>query len=126
MTPIYRGKELNGAKWIEGYLLFDDGYCIRQVGDYMQYEINPTTLAIHFPDMKDSERNKIFASLSEDGRGGDIVECKDSLKKYFKGGTKAICKYKNTSFEATRIHNFAENWGLCWVRHNGILKGIKE
>ena len=37
-------------------------------------EIDPTTLAIHFPDMLDSQGNKIFASLSEDGKGGDIIK----------------------------------------------------
>lgn len=34
-------------------------------------EIDPTTLSIHFPDMIDSQGNKIFASLSENGKGGD-------------------------------------------------------
>ena len=38
------------------------------------YEIDPTTLSIHFPDMLDSQGNKIFASLSEDGKGGDILQ----------------------------------------------------
>ena len=37
------------------------------------YEIDPTTLSIHFPDMLDSQGNKIFASLQKDGRGGDIL-----------------------------------------------------
>ena len=37
-------------------------------------EIDPTTLAIHFLDMQDSQGNKIFASLSKDGKGGDIIE----------------------------------------------------
>lgn len=36
--------------------------------------IDPTTLSIHFPDMLDSQGNKIFASLQKDGKGGDIVE----------------------------------------------------
>ncbi|WP_428739454.1 hypothetical protein [Sulfurimonas sp.] len=45
-------------------------------------EIDPTTLAIHFPDMKDSENNPIFASLSEDGKGGDIVGIIDTDFKY--------------------------------------------
>lgn len=36
--------------------------------------IDPTTLSIHFPDMLDSQGNKIFASLSEDGKGGDILD----------------------------------------------------
>ena len=39
--------------------------------DYI-LQIDPSTLAIHFPDMIDSEGTKIFASLSEDGKGGDI------------------------------------------------------
>ena len=39
--------------------------------------IDETTLAINFPDMLDSESTKIFASLSEDGRGGDIIQAKD-------------------------------------------------
>ena len=38
------------------------------------YEIQQSTLAIHFNDMLDSQGNKIFASLREDGRGGDIFE----------------------------------------------------
>lgn len=37
-------------------------------------EIDPITLAIHFPDMLDSQGNKIFASLSKDGKGGDIMQ----------------------------------------------------
>ena len=37
------------------------------------YEIDPTTLSIHFPNMLDSQGNKIFASLSENGKGGDIL-----------------------------------------------------
>ena len=37
-------------------------------------EIDPSTLAIHFHDMLDSQGNKIFASLSEDGKGGDIFK----------------------------------------------------
>ena len=39
------------------------------------YEIDPTTLSIHFPDMLDSQDNKIFASLQKDGKGGDIINC---------------------------------------------------
>ena len=39
--------------------------------------IDQSTLAIHFPDMLDSQGNKIFVSLSENGKGGDICEYKD-------------------------------------------------
>ncbi len=51
-----------------------------------------STLAIHFPDMIDSEGNKIFASLSEDGKGGDIVEVKSALDRYY---DKVTMKYPN-------------------------------
>lgn len=37
----------------------------------LKYPYFKTTLAVHFPDMIDSQGNKIFASLSEDGKGGD-------------------------------------------------------
>lgn len=47
--------------------------------------VDPTTLAIHFPDMLDSEGNKIFASLQEDGKGGDITLSKDNLGNIRKG-----------------------------------------
>lgn len=52
-------------------------------------EIDPTTLAIHFPDMLDSNGNKIFASLQEDGKGGDIMQDDE----YF-----GIAKYKDCQF----------------------------
>ena len=49
------------------------------------HEIDPSTLSIHFPDMLDSQGNKMFASLSDDGKGGDILEYKDGLRgKYIK------------------------------------------
>jgi len=37
-------------------------------------EVDKETLAIHFPNMLDSDGRKIFASISEDGKGGDIVK----------------------------------------------------
>jgi len=41
---------------------------------YNNHEIEYDTRAIHFEDMIDSEGTEIFASLSEDGKGGDIVD----------------------------------------------------
>ncbi len=66
------GKDLgfHDDNWEHGYI-GEDEYIIRENGEVS--EIDPTTLSIHFPDMKDSEDNPIFASLSEDGRGGDIL-----------------------------------------------------
>ena len=35
--------------------------------------IDISTLSIHFPNMLDSQGNKVFTSLSEDGKGGDKI-----------------------------------------------------
>lgn len=71
--PIFRAEEINSDRQVIGYLKDKDtimeiiGICIRPVS------IKPTTLAIHFPDMLDSQKNKIFASLTASGKGGDIL-----------------------------------------------------
>ena len=80
MIPIFRGKKIDSEEWVEGYykkfyyLGSGEGKdVIVHSYDRLQDEIDPSTLAIHFPDMIDSEGNKIFASLSEDGKGGSDV-----------------------------------------------------
>lgn len=84
--PIFRANIENSNKYITGNLrkiLTADSDVIMIEGlenlarigiNQGLYKIDETTLAIHFPDMLDSEGNKIFASLSEDGKGGDIIE----------------------------------------------------
>lgn len=76
--PIYRAKS-NERKntYVEGFLIGVDediGLCtIRTKDDYIGGEIcYLDTLSIHFPDMIDSQGSKIFASLNEDGKGGDL------------------------------------------------------
>ncbi len=64
--PIYRAKKIDSDIYITGYLYKN--------GDFVtvhNIRIDPTTLAINLSDMLDSQGNKIFASLSEDGKGGD-------------------------------------------------------
>ena len=82
MIPKYRAKIENSDRYVIGYLaerkfckqfrIMEDLYkrCNHEV-------IDPSTLAINFPDMKDSENNPIFASLSESGKGGDICDLVD-------------------------------------------------
>ena len=86
MIPIFRAKKLNSDEYVSGYLKFTKynnrtEYVINYVYDsssvFGECEIDQTTLAIHFPDMIDSQGNKIFASLSENGKGGDILQYKD-------------------------------------------------
>jgi hypothetical protein len=76
--PIYRAKSLDNGEYVVGYYFKDednpnlhyisDRWCIEEYG------IDPSTLAIHFPDMIDKNGKRIFASLSEDGKGGDFEE----------------------------------------------------
>ena len=82
MIPIYRAKS-NERKntYVEGLLIGVDeelGLCtIRTKDDYIGGEICYLhTLSINFPDMLDNQGNKIFASLQEDGKGGDLVVSK--------------------------------------------------
>jgi hypothetical protein len=52
-------------------------YCGKDRFNYRideENEIDISTLSIHMPDILDSEGTKIFASLSEDGKGGDTFK----------------------------------------------------
>ena len=98
--PLYRSFELDIANIIIGYYLVEDGFymkdgepdydrpCTREYiyeqGTNRKCEVAPEYLSIHFPDMlaSDSDRLlpngekdlRIFASLQEDGRGGDLIK----------------------------------------------------
>ena len=75
--------------------LFGDGKLHDDSHIREQYEIDPTTISIHFPDMLDSQGNKIFASLQKDGKGGDIMkddECY-GIAKYV--DCKFVVEYEN-------------------------------
>ena len=81
--PIYRAKKIDSDEYIEGYLVSNlvsnsngmppEVYYNIQNGLFYKYRIDPATLAIHLPSMMDIKGNKIFASLQDDGRGGDIL-----------------------------------------------------
>ena len=79
MIPIYRARKIDSEEYVEGYLLDDDRIGSINFDCYAEYafedafEIDSSTLAISFDDMKDSEGTRIFASLSEDGKGGDTI-----------------------------------------------------
>ena len=74
--PIYRAKVIDGDEFVDGYLFPDDNINTtlwRMQSSTAVYEIDPSTLAIHFNGMVDKDSKKIFASLSKDGKGGDRV-----------------------------------------------------
>lgn len=78
--PIFRAKKIDRNEYIVGHYIEDENrQCIVILekmfkGEPIYTTVDKSTLSIHFPDMLDSEGNKIFASLSEDGKGGDICE----------------------------------------------------
>ena len=123
--PIYRAKEIDSNEYIKGtgttdflninnisgFEHYNDGTRLWLWSNYFWIEIDPTTLAIHFPDMLDSQGNKIFASLQDDGKGGDIVE--------YNGGQEII-KYSNGTIQ-TYMFRFED---LKELNFKGI--GIKE
>ena len=76
MIPIFRGKKIDSDEYIEGILTLNGN--IQRYGTVYAtdtIEVDKDTIAIHFPNMLDKNSAKIFASLSEDGKGGTI--CKD-------------------------------------------------
>ena len=87
--PIFRAKKLDSDEYVIGFLLQDCfGFYIIQTDNALRcetlnqeaIEIDHQTLGISFSDMLDSQRNKIFASLSENGKGGDIIKLDDNTK----------------------------------------------
>jgi hypothetical protein len=102
--PIFRAKKLDSDECVEGGYSDTLFLCMGDIqGHYISYKkinvvgreitlqesIDPTTISIHFPDMLDSKGNKIFASLQEDGKGGDIMQDDEHF---------GIAKYKDCQF----------------------------
>ena len=104
--PIYRAFSETFDKYILGVPYFSDGRYYMLVDDCNKnnnigsgsYPIDETTLAIHFPDMLDSQGNKIFASLQKNGRGGDVCSVND----YIDSGLEGVAIYQNYGFRIDR------------------------
>ena len=87
--PLFRAKRIDSNEYVIGYLLQDCfGFYIIQTDNALRcgtlnqeaIEVDPQTLSISFSAMLDSQGNKIFASLQENGRGGDIIKLDDNIK----------------------------------------------
>ena len=91
--PIYRAKKIDSDEYVMGWysspIIIEGKTYLSITNKDGEYRIDTTTLSIHFSDMLDSQGNKIFASLSEDGKGGDIMQDDE----YF-----GIAKYKDCQF----------------------------
>lgn len=76
MKILFRAKEKNTDNYIIGYEYYnhiEDEYYITHYITGNNYKVDKSTRSINFDDMLDSNGNKIFASLQEDGKGGDIM-----------------------------------------------------
>ena len=73
--PIYRAKKIDSDEYVMGWysspIIIEGKTYLSITNKDGEYRIDTTTLSIHFPNMLDSQGNKIFASLQEDGKGGD-------------------------------------------------------
>ena len=85
--PIYRGKSLKTNQYVEGYLktCTDTGSDIFwiQTKEWVDYQIDPTTLSISFKDMLSTTNTRIFASLSNLGKGGDCTFMENGYNETF-------------------------------------------
>ena len=120
MIPIFRAKNIDSDEYVQGYYYKDErlisGYS-HKIHTFSKFgtvttEIDEDTLSIHFPDMVDSNGNKIFASLQEDGKGGDVMQDDE----YY-----GIAKYKDSRF----IVEY-ENVEECLFEGNFEVIGVQE
>ena len=110
MEVLFRSYELETANIIIGNYIKEDGFymengepiygkpCTRhyiQDEDCIKHEIAEDYLSINLKDMLDSQGNKIFASLSEDGKGGDIMKDDEyyGIAKY--ADSRLVVEYEN-------------------------------
>ena len=101
--PIFRAKKLDSDECVIGFIVkseCDEDFLIRVDGEY--HFIDVSTLSIHFPDMIDSQGNKIFASLQEDGKGGDII-----LEPYLETERETVLSYENYIKNINKRHHTA-------------------
>jgi len=132
--PIYRAKKTGSEDYIQGFYSRDlhgghtiGGFIPNACGAYGS-KIDITTLAINFPDMKDSNDKPIFASLSESGKGGDIVKYSphDNVK-----AMPHICIYEDFKFHAVLLDKELRTDGMAYKMnprlkiigiHNGYMQ----
>ncbi len=138
--PIYRAKKIDSDKYVKGCLVRADdydadvdedqviyfimekmeNYRTSEIWDFVQNSrIDPATLSIHFPDMLDSQGNKIFASLQEDGKGGDIC----SVNNFIDSRLKGIAIYQNYGF---RIDRKGKAMGISFSSRDIEIIGIQQ
>jgi hypothetical protein len=94
VETIFRARKIDSNEWVEGILLpnlkrfKNKSFMINEYTRMKDLdnakEIDIKTLSVHYTNsnMNDSEGNRIFASLSSDGNGGDILSEQNQSVRY--------------------------------------------
>ena len=121
--PIHRAKKIDSDEYVMGWysspIIIEGKLYLSITNQDGEHRIDTTTLSIHFPDMLDSNGNKIFASLREDGKGGDICQTIDRLD----GTLNGVAIYNNFSFKMNRI---GKAMGISFTSKDIKIIGIQE
>lgn len=131
-VPIYRAKKIDSDEYVismtisEGTIKRKRDLLFMEVAENKWCQVDKSTLAIHFPDnMLDSQGNKIFASLSKYGKGGDILLYKDNYDE-----REVICIYKNYRIDliVNKIKKTNYNFYGCSLHnvYNLTIIGIQQ
>ncbi len=122
-------KLIDGIWYIVGF--YANGYITGDTNDrgilrnnFDCQQIDKSTLAINFPGMLDSEDNPIFASLSEDGMGGDCTHMDNGYNEVFCWDTLNACvvlKSPNYERRLFKEHN-SKRTALSNLKIIGIQK----
>ena len=141
--PYFRAKKIDSDEYNCGYLIRADDYeadadedqivyfIMHKMENYRTNEvwdfvcnsrIDPSTLAIHFPDILDSQGNKIFASLQEDGKGGDLIDNFNFQEKY----RIQTAIYKYNCFHLMDKDNDTYSLIECKLQKGIKVIGVKE
>lgn len=88
-VPLYKARKIDSDEYIIGFLVKHQcKNCVNTYFIYLEnsvdevYEIDISTLSIHFPTMVDSKGTKLFASLNKNGIGGDKVSHEEEFQTF--------------------------------------------
>lgn len=74
-VPLYRAEKIDSEETVEGYYNPLEHTIVREGKTNLteSFKIKTETLAIHFSNMIDTNKTKVFASLNAKGIGGDTL-----------------------------------------------------
>lgn len=134
--PIYRAKKIDSDEYVIGWysepIVIDGKLHLSITNKDGTWRIDPLTLAIHFPDMIDSDGSKMFASLQKDSKGGDFVELTYEDYGYtptLSVTVRGLCKIEESSFIVDNLSDkkraFYDEMGCNFTNKDLTIVGIQ-